>query len=179
MAEMRRRLFQGRSFISFLLTLAFLWMTVAGVVLYLGPPGGVARRTGWAFWGMGRDEWMAQHIACCGVFVVASLVHIWLNYRALWAYMHSQARRGLNRRWEMLAATALTAFLIAGTIWNLPPWNWVLSGSRHLTSYRGEARHIEQGGQGKGSGDGTGHGYHGGRAAGKGDGKGATGTGGE
>lgn len=163
MDETRRKRFQGRSFTSFLLTLVFVWLTFAGLVLYLGPAGGVARRTGWSFWGMGRDGWMAQHIASCSVFVLAAMAHVWLNRRALWASIHARARRGLNRRWEMLAAVALTAFLIAGTIWNIPPWNWVLSGSRHLTSYRAEARQFEQGGHGKGLQDGGGRGYRGGR----------------
>lgn len=162
MAEARQKTFQGRSFITFLLTLVFVWLTVTGVVLYLGPPGGVARRTGWSFWGMGRDGWMAQHLASCAVFLAAALVHLWLNRRVLWAFIHVRSRRGLNRRWEMLAATALTALLIAGTIWSLPPWSWVLSGSRHLTSYRAEARRFEQGGHGKGPQDGGERGDRGG-----------------
>ena len=163
MAEACRKTFQGRSFTTFLLTLVFLWLTVTGVVLYLGPPGGMARQTGWSFWGMGRDGWMAQHITSCAVFVLTALVHLWLNRRTLWTFLHARTRRGLNRRWEMLAAAALTEFLIAGTTRSLPPWSWVLSGSRHLTSYHAEARQFEQGGHGKGLQDGGGRGYRGGR----------------
>jgi len=163
MADTHRRPFRGRSFTAFLLTLTFVRMAVNGIVLYLGPPGGTARRTGWSLWGLGRDGWMAQHITSCAVFVVAALAHVWLNRRVLWSYVHARVRRGLNRRRELFAAAALTAFLVAGTIWNLSPWKWMLSGSRHLSVYREEARAFEQGGHGKGLRRGEGAGRHRGR----------------
>ena len=144
MAETSRKPFQGRSFTSLVLTLSFLWMTISGLVLYLAPPGGVARRSGWTYWQLGRDDWMAQHVTSCLVFLIASLAHIWLNRRPLWNYIHSRARRGLNRRWEMLAAMVLTAFMVAGTIWHVPPWSWAVTGSQHIRAYRQEEK-AEQG----------------------------------
>ena len=166
MADTPRKPFRLRSFTSLVLTLSFVWMTFSGLVLYLGPPGGVARRAGWTYWRLGRDDWMAQHITSCLVFLIAALVHVWLNRRVLLSYIHSKARRGLNRRWETLAAAALTAFMIAGTIWNLPPWNWAVSGSRHIRSYRTEERQERQAGRQEGRGshqDGQHKGHRGGR----------------
>jgi hypothetical protein len=174
MADTSRKLFQGRSFTSLLLTLAFIWMSFSGLVLYIGPPGGLARRTGWTYAGLGRDDWMVQHFASCAVFLLAGLAHIWFNRRCLWSYFHAKGRRGLNRRWEILAAAALTAFMIVGAMWNVPPWNWLASGSRHLRAYRAEARQGDghgphsrprDGGLGRGEGKGArdGKGFHGGR----------------
>ena len=173
MTDSCRKPFQFRSFTSFVMAVMFLWVTFTGLVLYIGPPGGVARRTGWTYAGLGRDGWMAQHLTSCAVFLVAGLIHICLNRRALWAYIHTKARRGINRRWELLAAGALTALLIAGTIYDLPPWSWVLSGSRHLRSYRAEA--AGQGQAGQGQGHGAGQGEHKGAGGGQGARKGAGG----
>ena len=63
-------------------------------MLYIGPPGGQARRTGWTYASLGRDDWMAQHLSSCSVFLVAAMVHIWLNRRPLWAFVHTKVRAG-------------------------------------------------------------------------------------
>lgn len=140
----RRRRFHVRSFVSFTILLSFLALAFSGVVLYLAPPGGVARATRWTYLGLGRDGWMAQHITSCAVFVVFALVHLYLNWRPLWSYVYSKLTRGFRRKWEGLAALLLAVFLVAGTIYELPPWSFLLEGSRHLQSYRREARQLRQ-----------------------------------
>ena len=141
-----KKRFHWRSFISFALTLSFCVMVTAGIVLYLAPPGGVARRTGWQLWGLGKDAWMAQHISSCAVFVLARLIHVYLNIRVLWSYIHSKASRGIHRKWELLAGLVLAGFMVTGTLWNLPPWNYISEGSRHLQGYRREAKNPHRGG---------------------------------
>ena len=128
-----------RSFITFVLTLSSCVMIVSGIVLYLSPPGGVARMTGWQLWGLGKDGWMAQHLSSCTVFLLAGLIHLYLNIRVLWGYIRSKAARGIRRKWELLASGVLVGFMVIGTLWNLPPWNYILEGSRHLQAYRREA----------------------------------------
>jgi len=140
-----------RSLITFVLTLSFCVMVVSGTVLYLAPPGGRARMTGWRFWGLGRDAWMAQHLSSCTVFVLAGLIHLYLNIRVLWSYVHTKAARGIRRKRELLAGLVLVGFMVTGTVWNLPPWNCILEGSWHLRAYRREAGRG-QGGHGRGQG---------------------------
>ena len=134
-----------RSLITFVLTLSFCVMLVAGIVLYLAPPGGVARMTGWRFCGLTKDAWMAQHLSSCTVFVLAGLIHLYLNIRALWSYIHSKTARGIRRKWELLASLVLVGFMVTGTLWNLPPWKYVLEGSRHLNAYRREVGNAREG----------------------------------
>jgi len=141
-SEKTKRL-HWRSFITFVLTLSFCVMIVSGVVLYVAPPGGVARMTGWRFWGLGKDAWMAQHFSSCTVFVPAGLIHLYLNTRILWGYIRSKTARGIRRKWELL--TSLVLFMVTGTLWNLPPWNCILAGSRHLQAYRREADNARKG----------------------------------
>ena len=137
-----------RSFISLTLTLSCCVTIVSGVVLYLAPPGGAARMIGWRCWGLGKDAWMAQHLSSCAVFLTTGLIHIYLNIRVLWSYIHSKSVRGIRRKWELLASVVLVAFMVTGTLWDIPPWNYILKGSRHLQSYRRAAENP-----------GGGHGY--------------------
>ena len=134
-----------RSFISFVLTLNCCVMVFSGVVLYMSPPGGLARMTGWRFWGLGKDGWMAQHMTSCTVFLLAGLIHLYLNIRILWSYIHSRTARGIRRKWELLASLALVGFMVIGTLWKLPPWNYILDGSRHLRAYQRETSSTHKG----------------------------------
>ena len=135
----KRKRLHWRSFITFVLTLCFCVMIVSGIVLYLSPSGGVARMTGWQFCGLTKDAWMAQHLSGCTIFVLAGLIHLYLNIRILWSYIHSKTARGVRRKWELLASLVLVGFMVTGTLWNLPPWNCISEGSRHLKAYRREA----------------------------------------
>ena len=120
-------------------------MVVSGVVLYLSPPGGTARITGWCIWGLGKDAWMAQHLSSCAVFLLAGLIHLYLNIRILWSYIRSKAARGIRRKWELLASLVLVGYMVTGTLWNLPPWRYILEGSRHLQEYRRKAENPHRG----------------------------------
>jgi hypothetical protein len=134
-----------RSFISFVLTLSFCVMVFSGVVLYLSPPGGLARITGWRFWTLEKDGWMAQHMTSCTVFLLAGLIHLYLNIRTLWSYIRSKHARGIRRKWELLASLILIGFMVTGTLWKLPPWKSILDGSRHLQAYQREAASPHKG----------------------------------
>ena len=134
-----------RSFITFVLTLSFCVMIVSGIVLYLSPPGGLARMTGWRFWGLEKDAWMAQHLSGGAVFLLAGLIHLYLNIRVLWGYIRSKTARGIRRKWELLASGVLVGFMVIGTLWNLPPWSYILEGSQHLQAYQREAGNAHKG----------------------------------
>ena len=134
-----------RSFISFVLTLSFCVMVFSGVILYMSPPGGLARMTGWRFWGLGKDGWMAQHMTSCTIFLLAGLIHLYLNIRVLRGYIRSKTTGGIRRKWELIASLVLVGFMVIGTLWELPPWNYILDGSRHLKAYQREATSEHKG----------------------------------
>jgi len=141
----KRKRLHWRSLITFVLTLSFCVMLVAGIVLYLAPPGRLARMTGWRLWGLGKDAWIAQHLSSCAVFVLAGLIHLYLNIRVFWSYIHSKTARGIRRKWELLASGVLVGFMVTGTLCNLPPWNCILEGSRHMQAYRRETENPHRG----------------------------------
>ncbi|MBT3200522.1 MAG: DUF4405 domain-containing protein [Phycisphaerales bacterium] len=144
-AKTKPKKLHWQAFISFTLTLSCCVMIASGVVLYLAPPGGLARMTGWQFWGLGKDGWVAQHMTSSTVFLLAGLFHLYLNMRTLWSYIRSKTIRGIRRKWELLASLILAAFMVLGTLWTLPPWNYILDGSKHLEAYQHEAASPHKG----------------------------------
>jgi len=143
MKTKQKERFHWRSLVSFVLTLSFVMMSWSGIVLYLAPPGEEARSTGWQFWQLGRDGWIAQHLTSSTVFLLFALIHIYLNWQPMWSYLHSKAIKGLRRRWELAIAVLLVVIVIIATIWNLPPTSYLLNGSRHLRHYLQESRQRE------------------------------------
>jgi hypothetical protein len=152
-----------RSFTSFLLAGALIVMLFSGWVLYVAPGTGKGRRIGWDFWGMERPAWAAQHIVSSWVFVAACAGHILLNLRALRAYLIRRVggRFRPQRLAELVLALALLAFMVLGTLWKIPPWSNLLSGSQHYTGAVSGEGHDEH--EGPRPGRGPGPGYHGGR----------------
>lgn len=66
---------------------AFLILTVTGLVMFLWPPREVAIATNYALLGMGKGGWEAIHLGVSFTFIALGAFHIWLNRRALGAYM--------------------------------------------------------------------------------------------
>jgi hypothetical protein len=105
---------------------------------------------------MDRPGWAAQHIVSSWVFVAACLGHLLLNLRALRAYVvrkvsgHFRPQRIL----ELILALGLLGYMVLGTIWNLPPWSNLLSGSQHYSDAVGQEFLREHDGLGRQSGQG-------------------------
>jgi len=131
------RTFKFRSFISFLITLAFLVAVFSGVMLYVTPQGRMAHWTGWRLLGYDKDQWTALHINMCLLFLIGSGVHIYLNWRVLWSYVTTKATAGFRRRWEFVSALGLSVAFILGTHWLLPPLGSIIRFNEDIKAYWG------------------------------------------
>jgi succinate dehydrogenase hydrophobic anchor subunit len=137
-----------RSFTSLLMTAAFLVMTVSGFVLFVTPSGRAARESGWQVIGQSRETWNAVHLVFSVLFLVASVLHLSLNWRTM--CNHFLQRQGRRTRVAEICTTLLVAGLVyAATAWRLPPVSWLLDWRQDFKSCRGEER---QGGGGNGGG---------------------------
>lgn len=123
---MKKRKFHTRSLVAFLMATGFTVATVTGSVLYITPKGSIANWTGWALGGLDKGTWADVHIVTGAMFIVAGLLHLYFNWKPLKNYIYSKASNGLNRRSEMLAALALTGFIVAGSIEGWPPVSYIL-----------------------------------------------------
>jgi hypothetical protein len=112
--------------------LTFIVSVVTSVVLYVVPHGRVANWADWTFWGMSKDDWGATHTTVGTLFFIALLLHLWLNWKPLMAYMKNRAREMVVMTVPMVISLALTVYVFAGTLMGLPPMQQLLDYSTEI-----------------------------------------------
>ena len=135
--EAQRRRFHTRGFVSLLLTGSFLVMLATGLVLYVTPQGRVAHWTGWTLAGLGKEQWSAVHIVTTLVFLSSAGFHLYYNWRIFWGYFKSKAQSGFNLKRELALAIAICVAMVAGTLWNVPPFGTVIRWNDDIKVYWG------------------------------------------
>ena len=127
--------FHYRSWVSFSVTIAFLALAVSGAVLYVAPRGRDANWSGWTCLTLWREDWVGMHIAIGTAFLMFGVLHLVLNWRPLWGYLHSRTRRGIRHWRELLLATVLLAALSVAAVRGWPPAHQLVGGSDWLKDY--------------------------------------------
>lgn len=117
---MLRKISSLTSLLSFVVTL------VTSVILYVVPEGRVAFWADWHFWGLTKGQWGDIHVTVGTLFLVALLLHIWLNWKPLMAYMKNRAREMVVMTTPMIISVLITVFVTAGTLFGLPPMQQIL-----------------------------------------------------
>lgn len=126
MAETKSFRIRLRSFLSLLVALSFLIMTVSGLILFIVPPGRIANWLDWRLLGLSKGQWGDMHITTSLLFVLAGAGHIWMNWKALLNYFRERASKTLTIKSEMVAAALLVAFFTVGGTYQIPPLNYVI-----------------------------------------------------
>ena len=94
--------------------------------LYTVPQGRVAYWADWHFIGLSKEQWGDIHITVGTLFIVVSLIHVWLNWKPMMAYMKNHARELVVMTKPMIISFVLTLFVTVGTLFGLPPMQQVL-----------------------------------------------------
>jgi magnesium-transporting ATPase (P-type) len=121
-----RKITSLTSFVSFIVTI------VTSVILYIVPHGRVANWADWTFWGMTKDDWGATHTTVGTLFILALLLHVWLNWKPIMSYMKNRARETVVLTVPMIISLALTIFVFAGTLLGLPPMRQLVDFSAQI-----------------------------------------------
>jgi len=108
--------FRFRAFVSLLTAFSFIAIAITGIVLYITPPGRVANWTNWTFWGLSKEQWSALHICTSTLFLIVSLLHIWLNIKPLINYFINKAKDASSLRFEWIAALVVCGVVIGGSL---------------------------------------------------------------
>lgn len=115
--------FSFRRYISTGLAFSFMMIAISGIVLYVAPPGRVARWTDWSILGLNRAQWETQHTLFSYLFILFGLLHLFvINWKVFISYLKSKAAAGKKRNREayFALATAMTVFLL--TFFEIPPF---------------------------------------------------------
>jgi uncharacterized membrane protein YgcG len=127
MVDLSGSKFQFRAFISLVVTISFVAMAFSGVMMFLSPPGRIANWSGWKLIGLTKEQWISVHLSFSAVFLVSSLIHIWLNGRALLSYFCSRMKKVFLLRVELFIAAILCGILLWGTLAQIAPFNQVIT----------------------------------------------------
>ncbi|OEU65571.1 MAG: hypothetical protein BA863_01540 [Desulfovibrio sp. S3730MH75] len=107
-------------------------MALTSVVLYLVPQGRVVYWANWKLIGLNKEQWTNMHI-CIGVlFLIASILHIWLNWKPIMAYLKKKAGASNFSSPAFFISLFITLYVTIGTIAGVPPMKQVLEFSEHL-----------------------------------------------
>jgi hypothetical protein len=119
--------FQFRAFVSLLATFSFVALSVTGVILYITPPGRIANWTNWTFWTLTKHQWGGLHICFSTLFLIVSVLHLWLNFKPLMSYFVKKAHAAGKFRVEWLLAIVVCGIVFAGTMKPFAPFSTLLS----------------------------------------------------
>jgi hypothetical protein len=128
----RRTEFRFRPFVSLLTAFSFIVLAVTGAILYITPPGRVANWTNWTFWGLSKHQWIALHICFCTLFLVASILHTWLNFKPLMSYFVSKAKAASALRMEWVLAIAICGIVCIGALRPFVPFSSLLNLNKNI-----------------------------------------------
>ena len=122
-----KKQFNWRSFISVLTALSFIGMAFTGVILFVVPPGRIANWTGWTLIGLTKNEWISLHDWFSIIFVAASVIHLYLNWKPFVSYFKSKATKAFALRGEWAAALVVCAVIFAGSLSDIRPFSSLLA----------------------------------------------------
>jgi hypothetical protein len=100
-------------------SLVMLWsmimMTYTGIILYIAPHGRVANWTNWELFGWDKDQFAQIHTTFMALFIVATLLHIYYNFKPMVSYMKNRMKKFVFFTKEMIVALGITLLFVTGT----------------------------------------------------------------
>lgn len=127
--------FKWKKFVSLSLVFSFIMMSLSGIILYLAPPGRVARWSEWLALGFEKDQWEAQHTIFSYTFIILAIFHLFfINWKAFFSYLKIKKHRWKKNTKEILASIVLFGVLFAFTLFQWQPISPVMRLSDYLSS---------------------------------------------
>ncbi len=118
--------FNWRAFFSVLAGLSFLGMVFTGVILFVVPPGRIANWTGWTIIGLTKRQWIGLHDWLSIIFIVASVFHVYLNWKPLVSYFKNKVSKAFTLRIEWALALVICCVVFLGTLSDIKPFSALL-----------------------------------------------------
>jgi hypothetical protein len=118
--------FRFRAFVSLLTAFSFITLGATGAILYITPPGRVANWTNWTLGGLSKHQWIAVHICFSTLFLIVSILHIWLNFKPMMSYFVSKAKTASALRLEWILAIAVCGIVCTGALKPFIPFSSLL-----------------------------------------------------
>lgn len=125
--------FSAHALTSMLTTGGFVIMTVTGLALFTIPAGRVANWVDWAMVGLTKEGWTGIHVTSSLLFVIAGGFHLWYNWGTFMGWLRRRLAGGkVQIRAEGPVTLVFLVGLVFGTLYEVPPFTWVLGLSESI-----------------------------------------------
>ena len=100
--------FSWRAFTSLYITFSFIIMIISGLILYIAPPGRIAKWSYIPILGLEKDQWQALHTIFTFLFIVANGFHLYFNWNSFLSYLKDKRKQVFRIRRELFSAMFIT-----------------------------------------------------------------------
>jgi len=108
---------------SLTMMLTMIVMTYTGIILFITPPGRIAHWSQWKILGMTKEQFASVHSTFMVLFIIATILHVYYNWKPLTSYMKNKAKEMVVFTKEMVIAVALTLFFLTGALYEFTPFS--------------------------------------------------------
>ena len=108
---------------SLTMLLSMFIMIFSGIILFITPPGRVANWANWELFGITKELYGQIHSTFMVLFIFATILHIFYNWRPLISYMKNESREFVLFTKDMIVATSLFLIFLLGTIYGISPFS--------------------------------------------------------
>lgn len=108
------------------------------VILYILPSGRVAYWANYQIFGLSKTEWSDIHITVGTLFVIMGTIHIYFNWRPITAYIKNKSKQLTVFTKSFNIALLLSLYVTVGTLYSLPPMNYVIELGEYFTDNANE-----------------------------------------
>ncbi|MEN8210507.1 MAG: DUF4405 domain-containing protein [Thermodesulfobacteriota bacterium] len=111
---------------------------VTSVILYIIPSGRVAYWSDYHIFGLSKTQWGDIHITVGTLMLVTAGIHIYYNWRPITTYLKNKAKKLTVFNKNFNIALIISFFVAIGTIYKLPPMNYILNLGEYFTDLGNE-----------------------------------------
>lgn len=127
-----------RKITSLTLVIAGFFELITSIVLYVIPSGRVAYWADYHLFGLSKTQWGDIHITVGALLLVMAVFHIYFNWRPIMAYIKNKAKQVTIFTKSFNVALLISLYVAVGTIYSLPPMNYVLQLGEYFTDTANE-----------------------------------------
>ncbi len=133
MPNAHKKKINWRSFTSLYIIFSGIFMLLSGIILYLAPAGRVAKWTHLTILGLEKEQWQAIHTIFTFLFIIASGFHLYYNWNVFVSYLRKKSKEKFALKKELLLSVLVTIAVLVMTLFNTPPFNYVMDFGEYLT----------------------------------------------
>jgi len=128
-------MFSLRKIVSLTALLTFIIVVYTGVMLFFAPEGRVAYWVDWQMLGLNKTQYSEVHTVVCFLFLIVSLLHIYLNWKSIVYYLKNKMKKIVIFTPNFVVALCITFIFLMGGLYKFVPFENFLNIGTNAKEY--------------------------------------------